>query len=170
MPKAARPIRIDGDLAYVTLTKGLVAVIDAADVPLVDGVNWCASGPAEAVYAARSSGRVNGRQEFILMHRLLVGTAAGLHTDHIDGNGLNNRRSNLRQATPSENACNRGISKRNSSGAKGVCFAKDTGKWQAAIRVAGILMYLGQFKCRTGAALAYAKASKQMHGQFGRVD
>lgn len=96
-----RPIRVDGQVAYVPLTKGYTAIIDAADLPLVDGVNWGAmekrrpDGTIRAVYA-KNSGTKRGT---IFMHRLLVAASESEEVDHVDCDGLNNRRINLRIAT-----------------------------------------------------------------------
>lgn len=170
-----RPIRIDGDVAYVTLTKGYVAVIDAADVPLVDGFNWCAEvnarpdGTIKAVYARRKDySGLKGKT--IHMHRLIAGTPDGLETDHEDGNGLNNRKTNLRSATKAQNGRNRGKNANNTSGFKGVSFRKDIGKWMSKIAVDRKQRFLGFFRCPTAAHFAYVRASADVHGEYGRFD
>ncbi len=163
--KSIRPIRIEGDVAYVPLTRGYEAVIDAGDVALVDGMHWQAKPgrrDTHTVYAA--SGIASNK-----MHRIVMSAPDGMEVDHIDGNGLNNRKSNLRLSTREQNRWN--VSKRpdNTSGHKGVTFEKETGKWLACIRAFGVQKKLGRFKCPTSAAIAYAKASREMHGEFGRV-
>ncbi len=86
-----RPIRIEGDLAYVPLTKGYEAVIDAADVCLVENFNWYAdTSHGHTVYARRNVN--NGKPCSIKMHRVITGCEEGLLVDHKDCNGLNNRR------------------------------------------------------------------------------
>ena len=102
------------------------------------------------------------------MHRLVLGTPDGQETDHVDGDGLNNRRANLRPATRSQNACNRGPMPGSVSGVKGVYWQKSVQKWHARIDAGGKTHYLGLFRCITAAALAYAKASRALHGEFGR--
>lgn len=172
--KAIRPIRIEGNIAYVPLTRGYEAVIDAADVPLVSGVNWYAKvyrrGDRSVwnVYAASKERRL-GKQSVRYMHRIIAGTPPSAQTDHIDGNGINNRRSNLRDATPSQNMHNQRISAANTSGAKGVYFNKATGKWQAQIHLGGKKHYLGRFSSVAEAAAAYSSASTHFHGEFGRL-
>lgn len=166
-----RPIRIEGDVAYVPLTRGYEAIIDAADVSLVSAWSWQAKTRRRTggtVYAERSL-RLDGRKLSVQMHRVIGSTPDGLETDHRDGNGLNNRRSNLRTATQSQNACNRGPMPSNKSGVKGVYWQKSVQKWHAQIQVGGKVHYLGLFRCITAAALAYAKASRELHGEFGRV-
>lgn len=171
MTKTPRPVRIDGDVAYVTLTKGYVALIDAADVPLVDGVCWQALVGPKTVYAMRMGPRP--QRKGILMHRVLMGDPEGLEIDHIDGNGLNNRRrgkaKNLRIASQAENRQNSCIRRHNTSGLKGVSFHKPLGKWRAQIAKDGKNMHIGLFGCITAAHLAYAKASAKLHGEYGRL-
>lgn len=169
-----RPIRVEGHLAYVPLTQGYEAIIDVADVPMVSGCNWGAlvvrrnDGSIRTVYAQR---RIGGRksQKTVYLHRVLLPSPEDIHIDHIDGNGLNNCRSNLRQATRVQNMCNQRLRVDNQSGAKGVFMMKLRGKWTARIAVNGRKKCLGSFNCRTAAAIAYAKASRDLHGEFGRT-
>lgn len=168
MAKPIRPIRIEGDLAYITLTKGYTAVIDAADVPLVSDGNWTALVVKHTVYARRVLGPT-GNQRAYYLHRVIVGSPEGLEIDHWDRNGLNNRRGNLRLATPEENRRNQGLSVKNRSGFKGVGWDKDAGKWRARIMVKSKLIHLGMFDIKEDAAAAYAKASAELHGEFGCI-
>jgi hypothetical protein len=92
-----------------------------------------------------------------------------MQVDHIDCDGLNNVRSNLRAATHLENQRNCRISSRNTSGVKGVYWQKATQKWVAQIRVKGRVQRLGSFHTIDEAADAYATASKSFHGDFGRL-
>ena len=71
MPKRMRPIQIDGDVAYVTLTKGYTAVVDAVDVPLISSGNWHAVEIHRNVYAMRNVIDKEGRRTGLLMHRVL---------------------------------------------------------------------------------------------------
>jgi len=88
--------------------------------------------------------------------------------DHVDGDGTNNKIYNLREATYLENNQNMSISKRNTSGYKGVSWCKERQKWTARIKDGGgKYRYLGRFGCKTAAAIAYDKASLKYHGEFG---
>ncbi len=164
MTKLKRPIRIDGDVAYVTLTKGYVAIIDAADVPLVDGKNWCAVVGRRTVYASR---KVAERIE--LLHRVIMAALYGMVVEHLDGDGLDCRRENLRLATHAQNTYNQRLARNNTSGFKGVSWNNRAGRWRAEITAGGKTMNLGYFVYIDDARAAYADASKRYHGKFGRV-
>ena len=163
-----RKARVEGDIAYVPLTQGYEAIIDASDVSLVEGFNWYAHANRNAVYAVRMD-NTGPKPRLVRMHRVILGDPEGMVVDHQDTNGLNNRRANLRSATIKENACNQGIAKHNTSGHKGVSFHKRDGKWIAHIRYDGGQRYLGSFATPEAAAAAYAKANAEMHGAFGRT-
>lgn len=162
-----RRIRIEGDTAFVPLTMGKEAVIDAADVPLVAGRNWCAEKATDTFYAVRTQ-KVGGKARHFRLHRVLTGATGRDHVDHVDGNGLNCRRSNMRLATHTENMRNSRRRRDNSSGVKGVTFDKWTGRWQAKISVDGRTVHLGRFSSIEAAAEAYRKGSEKYHGEFGR--
>ena len=169
MCRAKKPIRIEGDVAYVPLTKGREAVIDACDVGLVSQFNWhLVNVRGQYPYAMRVE-KINGKRARVFMHRAIAAKTDDLFIDHIDGNGLNNRRSNLRQATPRENSQNQRAPISNTSGQKGVCWNKRRGKWQAQIRVDRKLVYLGLFARKEDAAAAYDAAAVQHFGKFANL-
>ena len=89
-----------------------------------------------------------------------------MEIDHINGDTLDNRPENLREATRSENEMNKLPGKRNSSGIKGVSWEKRRSKWRAQITVNGEYKYLGSFGTRDEAESAYIAASIEMHGGF----
>jgi hypothetical protein len=129
-----RPIRIEGDLAYVPLTQGYEAIIDAEDAEAAGQHNWYARVFPHTVYAATKI-CPNGKQKALYLHRMIQKTPQGLDTDHADCNGLNNRKSNLRSCSPAQNGRNRKPQKGGSSRLKGVSFRKECGKWEAKIRI-----------------------------------
>jgi hypothetical protein len=167
MTRLIRPIRIEGDVAYVTLTKGYEAIIDAADVPLVEGFNWCSRADGLTFYAARTD--YSSGKKTVRMHRVIMNCSKGFEIDHIDGDGLNNRRSNMRLSTHAENMRNRRIAKNNTSGFKGVAWDKNGAKWRAKIKVDGEQIHLGQFDTPEAAHAAYVAASEKLHGEFARA-
>lgn len=167
-----RPIRIEGAVAYVPLTQGYEAVIDAVDAPLVENVNWCASvdrredGSIRGVYAL---GRVSGTRRAILLHRMIVAPPEGEQVDHHDGDGLNCRRYNMRTATHTENMRNARKRVDNASGSKGVSWNRVSLNWQVHIRAGGRQINLGRFADLAQATAAYSRASAELHGDFGRL-
>lgn len=161
--KALRPIRIEGDVAYVSLTRGYEAVIDATDVPLVAAWHWCAQVNRRAVYAQRK-----GENRSVLMHAVILQPRDGLLTDHIDGDGLNNRRSNLRYATASQNSYNRQFLMPNKHGLMGVSWDCQRGKWYSQIRFNGKTRSLGRYNTPEEANAAYLSARATLHGEFVR--
>jgi hypothetical protein len=166
--KTIRPIRIEGNIAYVPLTRGYVAVIDAADVHLVEGNAWAAGVSSHTVYAFCTKRFPAGRRT-IYLHRVIMGEPGGLEVDHKDCDGLNNRRSNLRTATRAENQRNTRKTDANTSGVKGVSWDKSRAKWETYIKVGGKKRHLGRFDDLASAAAAYSAASARVHGEFGRV-
>lgn len=167
-------VRIEGNIGYITLSQWYVATIDAEDVHLIDKWKWSANvhkrkdGSVGKVYAVRLD-RANQNENQVRMHRVILCAADGIDVDHIDGDGLNNRRSNLRLATKMQNGRNRFIGANNTSGIKGVYQQKKSGRWIARIKVCGASIYLGSFPDAGQAAAAYAKASAEFHGEFGRT-
>jgi hypothetical protein len=139
-------------------------LIDVEDFELVARHTWTVvrevNGRRYAVRDAR------GTQ--LKLHRVVAGTQPGFDTDHWNGNGLDNRRQNLRTATRSQNNYNRGPAKHNRSGFKGVYLARADAKrpWRARIRCDGQIYELGLFATAEQADAAYRKAADELHGDF----
>jgi hypothetical protein len=109
--------------------------------------------------------RVNGKHKF--QSARYEQRTTSLVIDHINGDGLDNRRANLRLATVAQNAWN--SKKRNSrSGYKGVWFARDKGLWRAAIVYHGRRIHLGYFKDKISDAKAYDTAARKYYGEFAK--
>jgi len=104
------------------------------------------------------------------MHRLILNPPAGITIDHINGNGLDNRRENLRLAGRGQNQCNRGKQSNNTSGFKGVTWHKNLNKWEAGISISGKRYHVGFYKTPEAAARAYDDAAKKYHGEFARLN
>lgn len=139
----------------VPLTQGLVAVVDAADYDLVRPYVWCAARAGTLIYAMRNPSPR-------LMHQVITGAAL---TDHRNGDGLDNRRANLRPATHAENMRNRRKLVASASPYKGV--SPSHGRWRAFIRAGGPQLYLGSFGTDIEAAHAYDEAAREHHGAHG---
>lgn len=104
----------------------------------------------------------------ILAWALHYGDWPGSIIDHVDGNPSNNRIGNLRLATKSQNGCNRGATRLNSTGAKGVCRAR-SGRYRAEICINQKHFRLGEFDTLEEARQAYARKSIELHGEFSRL-
>ncbi len=155
----------------ILLTQGKFAFVDDANYEALLQFKWFAAKGHNTFYAERKSVRdANGKNATILMHRAILGDACnGLQVDHIDGNGLNNQRSNLRACTSAENQHNSSIRADNTSGFKGVYWNKRQGKWHARIKLNGKLHHLGYFSDQGEAAFARNAAAAQLHGDFSRA-
>lgn len=152
----------------IALTQGLFATVDDADFEWLSRWKWTAQRNGQRVYAMRYEA---GRQ-LVLMHRLINQTPDGMVTDHIDGNGLNNQRNNLRTATQLQNMMNRHGKRGGSSSFKGVWAdpsPRNRKLWRAAIRLNGKLKYLGRFETEQEAGDAYAAAASLHFGEFSRT-
>jgi hypothetical protein len=104
----------------------------------------------------------------VLMHRIILNTPKGMETDHINGDGLDNRRCNLRICTTAQNQWNRIKRKDNNSGFKGVSLKKATNKFIARITVNKKRMYIGTFVTAKEASIAYNIHAKKYHAEFVR--
>ena len=153
----------------IPLTQDRFAIVDPQDYPRLSRYKWrlCRTKGKNVLYAERSVRLPGGRYSRLLMHRQLIKAPEGYVIDHINGNGLDNRRANLRLATVAQNAWN--SRKRNPrSGYKGVCFASDKGLWRAAIVCHGRKIHLGYFKDKITAAKAYDSAAIKYYGEFAK--
>jgi len=164
MSTQIRPILIEGNTARVILTQGYSAIIDASDVSLVSRRNWYAWVGPSGVYAVHCKNRHTVR-----MHRIIMGNPQGLQIDHIDMNGLNNRRGNLRVATRSQNKCNMAARADNSSGLKGAHLSGQPGRWKSTITIGGKRTSLGVYDTPEEAHAAYCNAVSEHHKEFART-
>jgi hypothetical protein len=156
----------------IPLTKGKIALVDDADYERVVALGkWCASQHSRTAWYAkkRISGPDRASRKIIIMHRFILGLSEPRPlVDHVNGNGLDNRRENLRLATQSQNQQNRGPSYGRKL--KGVCFDKSDGRWLASIRINGISRSLGRFGTPEEAARAYDAADRRHFGAFARLN
>lgn len=144
----------------IPLTQGKYALVDEKDYKYLCQWKWfCDNG-----YAVRQKyvGGKRYKQKKIHIHRVILKTPNGMDTDHINGNRSDNRKSNLRIASRSQNC----INKNRSKGSRGICFNQLSKKWKAYIRVNGKNTHLGYFKTKTLAQNAYDESALKHYGQF----
>ena len=152
----------------IPLTQGYVALIDIDDYEVVRQTTWRAARKEQNVYALRHIRRSDATpRTTATMHTVLAGWP---RVDHMNGDGLDNRRANLREATNAQNMANQRLSRRNTSGFKGVTWRKDKCRWQVQVGVAGRLKHLGYFDSAEEAARAYDAAAREYHGEFATLN
>lgn len=154
-------------MKLIMLSQGKFAQVDDEDFWELNKHKWCTTrGKGNTFYAQRSV-RINGKARPILMHRVIMNAPPRIQCDHLDGDGLNNQRSNLRFATNQENNRNKvGPNRNNKLGVKGVCWNKRTKKFEADITVDGKTIHLGFFFCLEKAKLARRAAEAKYFGAF----
>jgi hypothetical protein len=164
--KRPKPVRTvppdppDDSVRYIALTKGRYAIVDAADYEVLNRYRWCVSGKGSRAYAVRCH-----KGTHISMHRFLMKPPKGMVVDHINGNGLDNRRSNLRICTQQQNLYN-SRPKGKSSRFKGPCWDKSRQKWIVIIRYEGRNMQIGRFDDEVEAARAYDRKAYELFGEY----
>jgi hypothetical protein len=158
-------------VAEIPLTRGLVAIVDAEDAAQVlDMGRWYADVKPHTTYAAkgiRRGGPGGGPQDTVYMHQVIAGARL---VDHINSDGLDNRRVNLRPATNRQNQQNTRRRSDNTSGYKGVHWHALRGRWRAEITTDSRRIHLGLFDDPIQAARAYDEAANRYFGEFARVN
>lgn len=155
------------DYKTIPLTQGFVALVDVEDYEwLVALGGWCVDrNKKHLTYALRW---LNGST--VRMHRLILDAPKGVFVDHINGDGLDNRRRNLRLCNYAENGWNVNRSVRGVSRYRGVSWSKVAKKWKAEIMIEGRRVYLGYFECEADAAVAYDEVALCYRGEFARLN
>jgi len=157
-------ISIDGNTAVIEID-GYSILVDSEDLPEILKHAWKNNGNNYFNYCKR----IGKKSIVIYLHRLITNAPQDMEVDHIDHNKLDNRKSNLRLCTRSENKCNKVLSDKNTSGYKGVCWDKSRKKWQANIGKNYKKHTIGHFDTPEEAYAAYCKAAKELHGEFARL-
>ena len=156
-------------MSEIKLTQGYIAIVDDEDFEELNQYSWSILKSPNTMYANRyyslGSKRVTQR-----MHRFILDAPSGVMVDHINQNGLDNRRCNIRLCNRMQNGWNRKISKNNKSGYKGVAFHKIDKRYRSSIMANGKAYVLGNFKCKHEAAKAYNKKAIELYGEFARLN
>jgi len=145
----------------IPLKRGKFTIVDDGDYDYLSQFRWYCIKDGNIFYARR-----NNSGTTVFMHREILSPLIGFHTDHINGDGLDNRRENLRIVTNQQNQMNRGAQKNNKLSVKGVSFHKRAKKYQAQISVNGKVVALGYFKTVEEASLEYQKAASIHFGKY----
>jgi len=146
----------------IYLTQGETAIVDDEDFEEMNLFKWCLCRARNLKYAIRTE---RGLNQF--MHRIIMIPPEGMHIDHINGNGLDNRRENLRVCSNAENHQNIRWNKRNTTGFLGV--SKRPWGFAAQIQVGKVKKYLGMFDTAEEAHRVYIDASRRLRGEFSGV-
>jgi hypothetical protein len=164
--REGRPARIEGDIAYIPLgvsAKDGYAKVDKAFAYL-DSYKWRLHTTGYAIANDTPT-------TLIKMHHLIAGKPPkGQMTDHINGNRLDNTKSNLRFCTISQNGMNMSKPKHNTSGFKGVYWSKRNNKWAAKLNVNKKQVHIGFFTDKLDAAKAYNNKAQELFGQFAKIN
>lgn len=150
---------------YISLVQGGFAVVDAEDYERLAKYKWYLCQEGNIFYAIRYKGRKQVR-----MHREIMNAPKGVMVDHIDRNGLYNRKRNLRLCSRRENSYNRRGNSRGSSQYKGVFWHNVCGKWMAGITYNGKFSYLGVYVSEKDAAKAYDEKAQELFGEYAYLN
>jgi len=149
----------------IPLTKGLKAIVDDEDYEFLSKFKWHVCGRIYGNhYAARRSKKDN--RPYVWMHRVIMNPPDDMQVDHIDGNGLNNTKENLRICTEKQNHANCKRRRTNKSGHKGIYFYKQRKKW--VVQVAH--KHVGIFSSYNDAIEAYKDAAEDVFGEFANIE
>ena len=158
-------------LFYVPLTQGQVTLVDPEDAPWLTLWNWFCHKDKCGNWRVQRQIRHGQKREYVCMARLIMQTPDNMTVDHIHGDTLDHRKSNLRNCTLQQNLQNQRVAKGRTY--KGVQFQGQVNKknpWMARIRAFGKSLYLGSFPTEKDAAGAYNEAALEYFGDFARLN
>ena len=143
-------------------------MVDDGDYKVLSKHKWTAKESGGNIFYAVRRNPTNGKHFY--MHKVIMGNPSGFEVDHISGDSLDNRKSNLRVCSHKQNLRNQKLSSANTSGYRGVYLRKDTRKWEAGIKVNQKRIVLGSFDNILDAARAYNNAAIKHFGEFARLN
>lgn len=167
-----RRIRYGYAFRRIPLTRGKFAIVDPDDFDSLNIYKWFATKNASTFYAKRNLyPKKKGKPGSIPMHRQIMNPPREMLVDHINYNGLDNRKANLRLATRTQNNRHtRRTMNPGSSKYKGVCWYSREKRWAVRIHADGKTIPLGHFKDEIQAAKTYDKAARKYHGAFAALN
>lgn len=152
----------------IILSKGQVALVDDEDFERVNSSKWSALFNRKQNWYAHRCVKKDGRWTTLIMSRFIMNvTNPQIHVDHIDGNGLNNQKINLRLCTNAQNMCNRRMI-RGKKLSQYLGVYKMSSKWLAKLTHKQKAIIIGYYATEIEAAHAYNEAAKKYHGEFAR--
>jgi len=155
----------------IYLGEGKFTIVDPPDFYRFNIFNWSPGENASNNYAVRLISGPKNKTGIVSLHREIMNHPKGFLIDHENGNGLDNRRENLRLATRSQNQFNkRKTRSKTSSRFVGVYFERRKNRWMATIHYQGKRIWLGSFKSEIDAGRAYDRAATKYHGEFARLN
>jgi len=168
-----RRLRYGYAFRRIPLTRDKYALVDPADFDRLSEYKWHIVGARGTFYAVRNTGQQLGQKRIVVkMHREILKVPDGMFVDHINHNGLDNRRANLRPATQAQNARNRRKVHRDNyhSNYKGLTWYKHQNRWAVRVMVDNKSKFIGYFDNELDAAKAYDTAAKKYHGDFASLN
>ena len=157
---------MDSATRIIPVGKDKFAIVDSTDYEFLSSFGWTAvrNSKNTTTYASTTNGQ--------RMHRMIMGAPAGMEVDHLNMNGLDNRRANLRICTKSQNNANRRVQSNNKTGFKGVSLNRRRGyvRFEAMIYQGGKKTHLGTHKDPISAARAYDAEARVLFGEFARTN
>jgi hypothetical protein len=154
----------------IPLGENEFAVVDQKDYYRVAKFHWCLAGYGKKVYVTRSYRIGLEQTKSVRMHREIMQPPEGVLVDHKNGDTLDNRRSNLRLATHTQNMQNRRKRKNTASKYVGMWRDKERNQWAVRLTFNKKKIWLGRFDSEIEAAKAYDRAAKKYFGEFARLN
>jgi len=156
----------------IKLTQGRFAIVDDEDYEIFSSFNWYTSSSGYAIRMSLKSEHKSNKRKTIILHRIIVKCPEGKEVDHINGDRLDNRRTNLRVCSHQQNTRNVRMPFTNTTGYKGVTSNNSckVNPWAAKIWCNERLIYLGGYPTKEEAALAYNKKAKELFGEFALLN
>jgi len=167
-----RWVRYGYGFRRIPLTQGKYAIVDPDDYFDLAKYKWQAHRDCTTFHAARSVRGEDGKRRQVAMARCILEVPENMIAEHVNRNGLDNRKANLRPATTAQNMRNRAkfVNRAYVSRYKGVSRNTGSKPWQAEIYVNWRRIFLGCFRTEVAAAKAYDRAAKKYHGEFAALN